>query len=107
MTARSSKERSAKAAARRRERGEVILRLPTLEGTRQQLDELMQWHGIEEMAEAMTLMIRNVHALGREGSAALLAVPRHEIAVTPSVARRLSIEGRAAAKEDYDDAESA
>ena len=90
MTARSSKERSAKAAARRRERGEVILRLPTLEGTRQQLEELMQWHGIEEMAEAMTLMIRNAHALGREGSAGLLAVPRHEIRICPSVARKLA-----------------
>ena len=93
MVAKSSKERSAKAAARRRERGEVILRLPTLEGTRQQLDELMQWHGIEEMAEAMTLMIRNVHAMGREGSAALLAVPRHEIAISTNVARRLRAEG--------------
>lgn len=90
MVAKSSKERSAKAAARRRERGEVILRLPTLEGTRQQLDELMQWHGIDEMAEAMTLMIRNVHALGREGSADLLAVPRHEITISPSVARKLA-----------------
>ena len=105
MTARSSKERSAKAAARRRERGEVILRLPTLEGTRQQLDELMQWHGIEEMAEAMTLMIRNAHALGREGSAALLAVPRHEIAITPNVARRLRAEGqRQALREEADEA---
>ena len=105
MTARSSKERSAKAAARRRERGEVILRLPTLEGTRQQLDELMQWHGIEEMAEAMTLMIRNVHAMGREDSAALLAVPRHEIAISPNVARRLRTEGeRLAMREAADEA---
>ena len=105
MTARSSKERSAKAAARRRERGEVILRLPTLEGTRQQLDELMQWHDIEEMAEAMTLMIRNAHALGREGSAALLAVPRHEIAITPNVARRLRADGeRLAMRETADEA---
>ena len=105
MTARSSKERSAKAAARRRERGEVILRLPTLEGTRQQLEELMQWQGIEEMAEAMTLMIRNVHAMGADGSAALLAVPRHEIAITPNVARRLRAEGeRLAMRETADEA---
>ena len=105
MTARSSKERSAKAAARRRERGEVILRLPTLEGTRQQLDELMQWHGIEEMAEAMTLLINNAHAIGKAGSAALLAVPRHEIAISPNVARRLRAEGeRLALRETADEA---
>ena len=99
MAAKTSKERSAKAAAKRMERGEVILRLPTLEGTRQQLDELMQWHGIDEMAEAMTLMIRNVHALGPDGSAALLAVPRHGITLTPSVARKLA-EFTAPAEED-------
>ena len=91
--AKTAKERSAKAAAKRMERGEVILRLPTLQGTRDQLQELMQWHSIEEMAEAMTLMINNIHALGREGSAALLTVPRHEIAIAPNVAQRLRAEG--------------
>lgn len=105
MTAKTSKERSAKAAAKRVERGEVILRLPTLQGTRDQLQELMQWHSIEEMAEAMTLMIKNIHALGREGSAALLTVPRHEIAIAPNVARRLLAEGqRQAMREEADEA---
>lgn len=107
MTARTGKERSAKAAAKRREKGIVTLRLPAMEGTRAALQQLMEWHDIEEMAEAMTLMIHNVEALGKDGSAAIMAVPRHEIAVTPSVARRLNIEGRAAAKEYDDDAESA
>lgn len=107
MTAKSTKERSAKAAAKRREKGIVTLRLPAMEGTRAALQRLMEWHGIEEMAEAMTLMIHNVEALGKDGSAAIMSVPRHEIAVTPSVARRLRIEGRSAAREDDDDAESA
>lgn len=105
MVAKSSKERSAKAAAKRMGRGEVILRLPTLQGTRDQLQELMQWHGLDEMAEAMTLLINNAHALGREGSAGLLVVPRHEIAITPNVARRLRTEGeRLAMREAADEA---
>ena len=52
-------ERSALARKRRAERGETILHLPTLAGTRHQLAELMEWHGIEEMAEAVTLLILN------------------------------------------------
>lgn len=49
----------------------------------------MAWHGIEEMAEALQLAIMNLHALGPEGSAHAFAVPRHEIAVSDSVARKL------------------
>lgn len=82
-------ERSARARQRRAERGETILRLPTLAGTRHQLEELMRWHGIEEQAEAMTLLIHNAHALGKEASAALLAVPRHEYTPSENVARRI------------------
>lgn len=107
MTAKTTKERSAKAAAKRKALGIVTLRLPAMEGTRAALQRLMEWHGIEEMAEAMTLMIHNVEALGKDGSAAIMSVPRHEIAVTPSVARKLMIEGRRAAKEADDDEESA
>lgn len=85
----TTKERSAAARQRRAERGETILRLPTLAGTRQQLEELMRWHGIEEQAEAMTLLINNAHALGQAGSAALLDVPRHEYTPPEKVARRI------------------
>ena len=107
MTAKTPRERSAKAAAKRKAMGIVTLRLPAMEGTRAALQEIMAWHGIEEMAEAMTLMIHNVKSLGKDGSAAIMSVPRHEIEISPSVARRLRIEGRKTAKEDDDDAESA
>lgn len=86
----STQARSAKTAAKRAARGEIILRLPTLPGTRQQLAELMAWHGIEEYAEAMTLLIANAHALGPAGSAQAMAVPRHEIHISASVARELA-----------------
>ena len=94
----STKDRSAKAALKRAARNEIILRLPTLPGTRQQLAELMAWHGIEEYAEAMTLLIANAHALGPAGSAQAMAVPRHEIEVSESVAREIAEEGRKEAK---------
>lgn len=93
MKGKSTAERSRISRARRADRGETILRLPALQGTKQQLQQLMAWHGLEEMAEAMTLLIHNAHALGEAGSAALLAVPRHKIELTPSVARRIREEG--------------
>ncbi len=107
MTAKSTKERSAKAAAKRKELGITMLRLPAMEGTKADLLEIMAWHGIEEMAEAMTLMIHNIKSLGKDGSAAIMAVPRHEIAIKPGVARRLQEEGRKAARGFDDDEESA
>lgn len=58
----------------------------TLGGTRQALAELMEWHGIEEQGEAITLMIHPLHGLGPVGSAKFLAAPRHEINVSKIVA---------------------
>lgn len=87
--AKSNADRSAKAAAKRKERGEEEIRLHCLPGTRQALAELMAWSGIEEQGEAITLMIHHLHALGPGGALPLLTPPRHEITVSPSVARRL------------------
>lgn len=61
-------------------------------GTRAKLDELKAWHDVGQ--RAMELLIRSAHALGREASAACLAIPRHEITISESVARRLEVEGR-------------
>lgn len=91
--AKTTQQRSAEAAARRRKKSIEDLRLPAPPGTRQQLADLMQWHGLSTMAEAMSLLILNAHALGPEQSAPLLAVPRHEIIVTPSVAHRIQEAG--------------
>lgn len=75
-------------AARLREED---LRLKVRPGTRQALAELMQWAGIEEQGEALTLMIHRLHELGPDGALLLLEVPRHEITVSPVVARRLEL----------------
>lgn len=78
---------------RRREKAERLqeedLRLKVRPGTKQALLELMEWAGIEEQGEAMTLMIHHLHGLGPGGALPLLTPPRHEITVSPSVARRL------------------
>lgn len=54
---------------RRREKAEKLqeedLRLKVRPGTKQALLELMEWAGLEEQGEAMTLMIHNLHGLAR------------------------------------------
>lgn len=97
MTAMTQKERSAKSAAKRAAAGERELRIRSRPGPIAKLSDLMVWHGIEEISEAMQLLILNAHALGPEGSARLLAVPRHEIEIPENVARALRKAGAAEA----------
>lgn len=59
MTAASQKERSAKSAAKRAAVGEIELRHRVRPGIRTKLADLMAWHGIEEQAEAIQLLILN------------------------------------------------
>lgn len=77
---------------RRREKAERLqeedLRLKVRPGTKQALRDLMGWAALEEQGEAMTLMIHHLHGLGSKG-AVMLTPPRHEITVSPSVARKL------------------
>lgn len=89
MAAKSQQERDAKATAKREELDEKELRHRCRRGTRQKLEELMAWHGFTEQAEAIQLLIWNAHALGPEGSAEALKIPRHEIAVSENVAREI------------------
>lgn len=53
------KERTAKLAEKRQELGEQELRHTVPFGTRRMLDELMLWHEIEEVSEAMQLLVLN------------------------------------------------
>lgn len=81
MTQRQRDEkRRTKATAVREE----DLRLKVRPGTKQALQELMAWAGIEEQGEAMTLMIHHVEALGHH---ALFRIARHEIEAHRTVAR--------------------
>ncbi|NNA11400.1 hypothetical protein HBN71_09430 [Pseudomonas lundensis] len=87
--AKTAQERSAKAAKKRVENAEEELRLRVRPGTRQALADLMQWSGISEQGEAMTLMIHHLHGLGPGRALPLLEPPRHKITVSPAVARKL------------------
>lgn len=51
--------------------------------------ELMEWAGIEEQIEEMTLKIHHLQGLDPGVALAYLAPPRHEITVSPSMARKL------------------
>jgi hypothetical protein len=85
----SPKERDEKRRAKAARLQEEDLRLKVRPGTKQALLELMEWAGIEEQGEAMTLMIHHLHGLGPSGALPLLTPPRHEITVSPAVARKL------------------
>ena len=61
-------ERSAKTALKRKAAGEVEVRFKVAPGTRALLTELMEWSGIEEQAEAITLAIHHLHGKGRHGA---------------------------------------
>lgn len=85
----TQKQRDEKTALKRQKAGEEELRLRVRPGTKQALSELMSWAEIEEQGEALTLMIHHLHALGPGGALPMLEVPRHEITVSPVVARKL------------------
>jgi hypothetical protein len=87
----SPQQRNERTAQKRSAAQEEELRLRVRPGTRQALAELMEWAGIEEQGEALTLMIHHLHALGSERSLPLLEVPRHQITVSPVVARKLEL----------------
>lgn len=87
----SNADRSAKAAAKRKDRGEEEIRLHCLPGTRQALAELMAWSGIEEQGEAITLMIHHLHRLGPGGALPLLEPPRHKYVIPENVSRKLKL----------------
>lgn len=71
---------------------EEDLRLKVRPGTKQALAELMQWAGIEEQGEALTLMIHHLHRIGPERALEMLQLPpRHKYVIPENVARKLEI----------------
>lgn len=89
----TSQQRSAKAAEKRRQLGEVELRHRVRPGIFAMIKDLMSWGALSEIAELIQLLIMNVHALGPEGARRFLDVPRHEITVSENVARMLRAAG--------------
>ncbi|QQD56709.1 hypothetical protein MHB_0010830 [Pseudomonas fluorescens BBc6R8] len=101
--AKTSQERSAKTARKRVANAEEELRLRVRPGTRQALADLMEWSGITEQGEAMTLMIHHLHAMGSAKCQPLLNPPRHEIEISENVAREFRNQSLAELKRDPGD----
>ena len=59
----NQQERSARTAAKRAAAGEVELRHKVRAGIRAMLADLMRWHGIEEVSEAVQLLALNTRHL--------------------------------------------
>ena len=110
----TQEERTARLAEKRQELGEQELRHTVPYGTRQMLDELMLWHEIEEVSEAVQLLVMNgrlealtaelgemkdratiwrliahAHSLGADQSASYFKIKRHVLCVSENVARKL------------------
>lgn len=85
--AKTVQERSTKTARKRVALAEEELRLRVRSGTRQALADLMEWSGITEQGEAMTLMIHHLHALGSAKCQPLLNPPRHNYEPSQNVER--------------------
>lgn len=99
----SQKDRSAKAARKRVAVAEEELRLRVRPGTRQALADLMEWSGITEQGEAMTLMIHHLHALGSSRCQPLLKPPRHIYEPSQNVAREFRNKSLLAIQKDPGD----
>lgn len=91
--AKPQKDRDADTARRRAEAGEVELRHRVRPGILAILTELMEWGAHTERTECLQTLLLNVHALGRDHAAAPLQPPRHEIHISPTVARQLYQQG--------------
>lgn len=70
------------------------LSLPLPEGTDKALAELMAWHSHTDDREAICTFIHQLHAMGREGSAAALGeLKRKPYEPDEQIIQRLVVEG--------------
>ena len=96
--------RSAKSAAKRKERGEEELRHRVRQGEKQMLADLMAWTEDTEQASVMAGSLRYVHSLGRDGAREALR-SRHKIEVNENVEAELyAIGQRQASRLDAEEA---
>lgn len=84
----TQQQRSAKSAAKRKERGTEDLRLRVCKGEKDWLLQLMDWTKDTEQGSVMAGCLRHVHSLGREGAIEALR-SRHKIEINENVAAEL------------------
>lgn len=100
----TQQQRSAKSAAKRKERGEEELRHRVRWGDKQMLTDLMAWTEDTEQASVIAGCLRYVHSLGKDGATEALR-SRHKIEVNENVAAELyAIGQRQASRLDAEEA---
>lgn len=100
----TQQQRSAKSAAKRKERGEEELRHRVRWGDKQMLTDLMAWTEDTEQASVIAGCLRYVHSLGKDGATEALR-SRHKIVVNENVAAELyAIGQRQASRLDAEEA---
>jgi hypothetical protein len=100
--AKSNADRSAKAAVKRKARGEEELRHRVLPGEKAWLFQLMEWLEDSQQASVMAGCLGYVHSLGREGARKALE-KRHDIVISENVARDFHYQSLAELKRDPGD----
>lgn len=102
--AKTTKERSEKAAKKREQYDEKELRHRVRLGTRNMLEDLMTWTEDSEQASVMDGCIRHLHSLGRDGAIEALKT-RHEITISKTLRDKFDNESRREAGHHGDDSE--
>jgi hypothetical protein len=104
--AKSTQERSAKAAKKREQYDEKELRHKVRPGIHQAMDRIRDRSGTEEISEVMQLAILKMDAMTDAELIEFLKPPRHEITISKTLRERFDNESRRVAGTHSDDGES-
>lgn len=103
--AKSTQERSEKAAAKREKVGEKELRHKVRPGIHQAMDRIRERSGTEEISEVMQLAILKMDAMTDAELIEFLKPPRHEITISETLRERFDNESRRLVCSHGDDGE--
>lgn len=103
--AKTTKERSEKAAAKREKVGEKELRHKVRPGIHQAMDRIRTRSGTEEISEVMQLAILKMDAMTDAELIEFLKPPRHEVTISKALRDKFDNESRREAGHHSDDGE--
>lgn len=103
--AKSTKDRSAKAAEKREKVGEKELRHKVRPGIHQAMDRIRTRSGTEEISEVLQLAVLKMDAMTDAELVEFLTPPRHKIRISESLRARFDNESRREAGHHGDDSE--
>lgn len=103
--AKTTKERSEKAAAKREKVGEKELRHKVRPGIHQAMDRIRTRSGTEEISEVLQLAILKMDAMTDAELIKFLKPPRHEVTISKTLRERFDNESRREAGHHSDDSE--